>query len=44
MRLESINVFPSRKYGEMVGTRRLLENVIPDVALIFPALFGQAPE
>ena len=45
VRSESLVVIPSRKYREMVCTRRfLLEHVIADVSILLPALFGQTRE
>src|SRR5205085_8451508 len=45
MRVECVAIFPNFENREMVGPRRgLLEDVITQVALIFPAFFGYAFE
>src|SRR5262249_20382555 len=44
MRVECFHILPGREDGEMVRSRRLLENVIVDIPCLFLAFVGQASE
>src|SRR5438128_3305765 len=45
MRVECVAIFPDFENREMVGPRRrLLEDVVSQIALVFPALFSHAFE